>query len=79
MPGHVEALLSLEDELMQGRGAALHRRLAAVASFLGPGAAGYFIRLRQRRIERLHARMRRDLLKADSNLGDLLSFSGELE
>ncbi len=78
-PGHVEAFLSLEDELMQGRGAALHRRLAAVASILGPRAAGYFIRLRQRRIERLHGRMRRDLLKADSNLGDLLSFSGELE
>jgi preprotein translocase subunit SecA len=33
----------------------------------------------QRRAERLHARMRRDLLKMDERLGTTLAFSGRFE
>lgn len=78
-PGRVEAFLSLEDELMRGKGARFHRRLAAVLKIFGPRAAGFPIRMRQRAIERLHARMRHDLLEADRNLGDMLGFSGQME
>jgi preprotein translocase subunit SecA len=78
-PGRVEAFLSLEDDLMRSRGARLERRLARLALAFGPRAAGAFIRLRQMRIERLHGRMRHDLLEADRNLGQLLAFSGQNE
>ncbi|NNU80367.1 translocase [Halovulum dunhuangense] len=78
-PGRVEAFLSLEDDLMRGSSAALGRRLARVALALSPRAAAGLIRLRQRRIERSHARARRDLLKADRSLGEMLAFSGQLE
>jgi hypothetical protein len=33
----------------------------------------------QRQAERLHARMRHDLLKSDEWLGDAIAFSGEQE
>ena len=78
-PGCVEAYLSLQDELMRGKGAALHRRVAHILSVLGPRTSGRIIRMRQRRIEKLHARMRHDLLEADRQLGDLLAFSGKME
>lgn len=78
-PGQTEAFLSLQDELISGRGAAFERRLASVVAVFSARAAGIFIRMRQRHVERLHARMRRDLLDADRNLADLLGFSGELE
>ncbi|NEX46563.1 translocase [Pseudotabrizicola algicola] len=78
-PGRVEAFLSLEDELMRGNGARLWRGAASLALALGPRAAGVFIRRRQRQIERLHARMRHDLLEVDRNLGGLLAFSGQME
>lgn len=76
-PGRVEAFLSLEDELMRPKDASLARRLAR--SLTRFGLAGLAFRLRQRHIERIHARMRHDLLEADRNLGDLLSFSGRME
>ncbi|MGR3572673.1 preprotein translocase subunit SecA [Brevirhabdus sp.] len=78
-PGRVEAFLSLEDELMRSKGAALHRRLAQAGMVLGPLVSGGFIRMRQRQIERIHARMRHDLLETDRNLGNLLAFSGQME
>lgn len=78
-PGRCEAFLSLEDELMRGEGAVFLRRCARIASFAGPRAAGVFLRLRQKRVERIHARMRADLLDVDRNLGDLLAFSGDIE
>lgn len=76
-PGHVEAFLSLEDELMRPKDARLARSLArGLARF---GLAGLGFRLRQRHIERIHARMRHDLLEADRSLSDLLAFSGRME
>lgn len=77
--GRVEAFLSLEDELLRSDGARLYRRLAGAARLLGPWAAGVFIRARQRQIERIHARMRHDLLEADRKLGTALAFSGQME
>ncbi|MFT4782321.1 MAG: preprotein translocase subunit SecA [Paracoccaceae bacterium] len=78
-PGRVEAFLSLEDELMRSKGARFHRGFARLALLLGPRAAGVFIRMRQRSVERVHAGMRHDLLETDRKLGDLLAFSGQLE
>ncbi len=79
-PGQMEAWLSLEDDLMTGPDAALLRRIGlAIAATLGPRAAGWCIRARQRRTERLHARSRRDLMRQDRELGNVMAFSGELE
>ena len=79
-PGRCEAFLSLEDELMRGDAAKpLRRRAAWVSRLLGPKAAGRYLRARQKQVEAIHAQIRRDLLDADRNLGDLLALSGELE
>ena len=78
-PGRVEAFLSLEDELLRSKAAWLYRGLALGALAFGPRAAGVFIRLRQRQVERVHGRMRHDLLEADRKLGDLLAASGQGE
>ncbi|WP_316014997.1 translocase [Roseobacter sp. HKCCA0434] len=79
-PGRVEAFLSLEDELMRGKGAAWLRRIGrALAATLGPRAAGWTLRARQRTVEGLHAQARRDLLEQDRQLGRTLAVSGELE
>ena len=79
-PGRVETFLSLDAELMRARGARTLSRIASAGlAALGPRAAALAIRFRQQRLERLHARMRRDLLDADRNLGDLLSVSGPME
>lgn len=78
--GRVEAYLSLEDELMRGSAAATPRRLALGLHALSwRRAAGWCLRLRQKQVEAIHARMRRDLLDADRDLGNLLAVSGEME
>ena len=79
-PGQVEAFLSLEDELMRGKGAATLRRIGQVLSrTLGASSAGWVLRLRQRDVEALHAQARRDLLEQDRELSRTLAVSGELE
>ncbi|MBT9384345.1 translocase [Pseudooceanicola sp. CBS1P-1] len=78
-PGQVERFLSLEDELLASRGARWSRRAATLLWLLGPGAAALAFRARQKRVERMHARMRHDLLAADRGLGTLLAVSGEAE
>jgi preprotein translocase subunit SecA len=74
--------VSLEDEILTVYAARLWRRLGALAvsclpllPWLGP----YVLRRAQRRAERLHARMRRDLLRMDEHLETALAFSGRLE
>lgn len=79
-PGHVETVLSLEDSLLEfGHGTLfgyiwqlLARRFGGV---FGPIAFTHA----QRRAERTHSRMRRDLLKLDEKLGQALAFSGSME
>ena len=79
-PGLTEAWLGLEDDLMTGPDAKTLRRSANVISRLfGARAAGFCIRARQRQTERAHAQARRDLLRQDRQLGDVMAFSGELE
>jgi preprotein translocase subunit SecA len=75
-PGLCMAILSREDPLLASEGPALARLLARVP--LSPfGALAQ--RMAQRRAERLHARMRRDLLRQDEVLNDAMSFVGAPE
>ncbi len=79
-PGTVQAFLSLEDDLMQGRSARGYLRAARVlARTLGPNTARLCLRLRQGAVERLHAQARRDLMKQDREMGNAMAFSGEME
>jgi preprotein translocase subunit SecA len=82
-PGSAVALVSLEDELITVYVGKLMRSFAQLMLRLPQPLAGLMGRLilnrAQRKAERLHARMRRDLLKMDEQMGDSLSFSGRLE
>ena len=76
-PGHVEALLSLEDEVLATPGlswAGLALRLRA-----SEAARARAIVAAQRRGERLASARRRAMLQADRQTGDLLAFSGRAE
>jgi preprotein translocase subunit SecA len=83
-PGTAQAMVSLEDELatvylsrpLQG----LARRMAGKpGTFWNQWMGKILFPRAQRRAERLHARMRRQLLKMDEQLGDALAFSGRPE
>ena len=82
-PGSYEALLSLEDPIVQGgRGGLLAWGAARLALARVPAwkrLAGRAVRRAQKRVERLHARMRKNLLREDERRGNLLSFSGGQE
>ena len=80
-PGSHEAMVSLDDELLTMYGG-LWRRLALAASrrrrvvtWLGALA----VRRAQRRAERVHARLRRDLLTMDERRDTALAFSGRFD
>jgi preprotein translocase subunit SecA len=79
--GSFEAIVSVEDELSR---VYLGRLLRGFARRLAQGGASQallrkLIRIAQARAERSHAAIRRDLLKLDEQLGDLLAFSGKGE
>jgi preprotein translocase subunit SecA len=74
-PGSNEAVLSLEDPLLDILGSSLTYRLATFSSVF----AGRLFQRAQRKAERGHSRMRRELLKLDHKLGTLLAFAGESE
>jgi len=82
-PGSFQALLSLDDELARDfwhqsvlRAAARTARGGrALPRWLGAVLVG----TAQRAAEYTHGRMRRDLLRLDDNLGDMLAFSGRGE
>jgi preprotein translocase subunit SecA len=82
-PGSYEAIVSLEDELAAVHSGGLWRRLALAMARPGhpvprwTGARG--VRRAQQGAERLHSRMRRDLLKMDEELESALAFSGRRE
>jgi len=82
-PGSYEAILSLEDPLLQGgRGGVTGRlatRLARVRSPAWRRMAGRAVLRAQKRVEKVHARLRKGLLKEDERRGNLLSFSGGQE
>jgi preprotein translocase subunit SecA len=82
-PGSCEAILSLDDELFDGPG--WQRLQTLFERFLGPDrpATGLLVKLlviiAQRSAEMRNSRARKDLLKLDDNLGDMLAFSGRGE
>jgi len=83
-PGTSEAIVSLEDELATIYVSKPFQWLATVV-LGGPGTliarwiGKILFHRAQRKAERLHARIRHDLLKMDEQLGDALAFSGRQE
>jgi preprotein translocase subunit SecA len=83
-PGTSEALVSLEDELMTVYIGGTRRWLAIAAlrfpgDFMGRWIGKILFRRAQRTAERVHGRMRHDLLKMDEQLGESLAFTGRPE
>jgi len=82
-PGHFEAILSLEDPLLEPyRGGLLEwlmGRILRLAPKLDEVARRRWIDLAQWRTERAQSRVRRDLLKSDKQMETILSFSGRPE
>jgi preprotein translocase subunit SecA len=82
-PGSCEAIISAEDELQKSHSQGLWKVLSHVASARRQGMPsplrGFNLRVAQRSAERLHRRMRRDLLKIDEHLDATLAFSGRPE
>jgi preprotein translocase subunit SecA len=80
-PGTFEVIASLEDELLARHGGWWRHacRWAAGSDGRAPRLAHWLFRLAQRRAERLHARLRADLLRLDEYLDSALAFSGRSE
>ena len=83
-PGTSEAIISLEDELATVYVNKVFQWLASTVlrrpgTLIGRWIGKILFRRAQRKAERLHARMRHDLLKMDEQLSDALAFSGRPE
>jgi preprotein translocase subunit SecA len=79
-PGAFHAILSLGDPLLVGSDLWVTRIVAAMLMPIWGAAIGrWALRRAQRRAERVHARIRRDLLRNDENLDHVLAFSGKSE
>ena len=76
-PGSVEVMLFLEDPLLDVYRSRTAARIAAFV--LARLDRRRLFGRAQRRTERLHSRIRRNLLKADEQYGTLLAFSGRVE
>ena len=79
-PGRFEAILSLEDPLMDAEnGVALSGLAKAFSRFAGGWAARGAADYAQKRAERQHARMRAELLRSEGWRKKTLAFSGRPE
>jgi preprotein translocase subunit SecA len=83
-PGTNEAVVSLEDELVTVHVSKPYQWIAALVlkkpnRVIARWVGKILFNRAQRKAERLHARMRHDLLKMDEQLGDALAFSGRPE
>jgi preprotein translocase subunit SecA len=79
-PGCFQAILSLEDPLMDFEIGPVLSHVAALAMRHSGAAAGrIMLRMAQQRAEWLHARMRADLLQSDRSQSKTLAFSGRPE
>jgi preprotein translocase subunit SecA len=79
-PGSFQAIVSLEDEIVQGFFGEHASRLARPLQRWFPTWLGRaLVALAQRAAERHHARTRRELLRVDDHLSDLLAFTGRPE
>jgi preprotein translocase subunit SecA len=81
-PGSHETMMSLEDDLMAARGGLTRWMtqvmLKACGSMEGK-VASFLVRRAQVSAERMHARVRRELLQSEEQLGSSLAFSGRME
>lgn len=82
-PGSYEALLSIKDPLLEGSKLGLFSRVALrflrPTSFIWTLIGRFTILKAQKKVERIHAQMRKKLFKQDLQRGELLSFSGRSE
>jgi preprotein translocase subunit SecA len=82
-PGSFEAIVSLEDDLFQAHAGSAAKRFSDTAAKTNSRLARWVLKRALGRVqsasERLHSRMRRDLLKMDAQLERLLAFSGKPE
>jgi preprotein translocase subunit SecA len=79
-PGSFEVMVSVDDYLLEGRRGGIWGQLARhhLTKRLGlQRPLGLFsLKRSQKRLERIHVRMRKELLKSDERHGELLSFAG---
>ncbi|HEM45815.1 MAG TPA: prepilin peptidase, partial [Alphaproteobacteria bacterium] len=78
-PGSTEAILSLQDPLLENAAGGVLGAFARSRGPFGQWAGRFLFSRAQRRAERAHSRMRRELVKYDQRLGMLLAFSGRME
>jgi preprotein translocase subunit SecA len=78
-PGVSQAILSLEDHLLELMHPAIVRWTGALHTSVRNAVALFVFQCSQRRAERAHSVARRALLKHDQKLGVLLAFSGGQE
>jgi preprotein translocase subunit SecA len=82
-PGSYQAIVSLEDEIVEncfkGRALRLGRVLTRGGRPLPQPLARLLVGIAQRDAERGHGRARRELLRLDEHLSDLLAFTGRGE
>ena len=82
-PGTFEMFASLEDDLatvyVTRQGRWLRAAMSRAAPPMAAGLRTWTVRAAQRAAQRLHSRMRRDLMKMDENLESALAFSGRGE
>jgi preprotein translocase subunit SecA len=81
-PGSHETMMSLEDDLMATRGGVLRWMTKLLLQTKRPvkgKVASLLVRLAQVSAERMHARVRRELLHSEEQLGSSLAFSGRME
>jgi preprotein translocase subunit SecA len=82
-PGSFQAIVSLEDEIVQSVFGRYAVRLCGLVARVAGRVPGWLGRLvigaAQRTAENHHARTRRDLLRVDDHLSDLLAFTGRPE
>ena len=78
-PGTTEAVLSLEDSLLDLSPGRFLRMLSRRGDWFGRWCGLLLFEKAQRRAERSHARERKNLLAQDRRLGILLAFSGGAE
>lgn len=81
-PGSFQVVVSLDDLLLASCADWLKKFLAVCYKFApqaGQLMGLYVYKNAQKKQEKYHARVRRELMKQDSTQGDLLSFSGKVE
>ena len=82
-PGSFEAILSLEDPILERSRAGIWKWMALYYPHKKSVLWRYFLKKAlsgaQKKTERLHAKMRKNLLKEDERRGNMLSFSGRSE